>query len=527
MDNTARKTYRAAGSYNLATYYRISVDDGRNAETLSITNQRSLVTSFISKHEDFSSATITEYIDDGISGTNTNREAYKRLITDMEQGAIDCIVVKDLSRIGRNLIDVDDLLMNHLVTLNVRFVAINNGYDSLTSPLSNLELAMVNLANQHYAKDLGHKSITARNVKSKAGEYLGGNTPFGYKKSDTEKNKLVPDKGSADYVRLIFSLACEGTSAIDIAQILNAQGVPSPLMYRKQEKPEMQLKSAVDPDYFFWTHGTVGKLIKNEVYIGSVIANKVKIVEPSSKRTVKRPREEWIVAENVHEPLVSQADFIKARKVLSRTSDQEALKKIFVKKVKCLSCGHVMTWYNKVNPRFKCGTRRVTDHYGCKAHSISQRGLEEILLKTIKSHLEILIDNEEVKMAEAEKTKATSRSLEGKISNEQRAIATLEASITKIFTSLATGKITQEIFVQKKGVINETVERKQGNIQQWQEQLDELTTSHDQSEKAIRELTTLRSMDKLDREMIDLLIDKILIHAEDDVEIIWHGTFEK
>ena len=141
------------------------------------------------------------------------------------------LLVGDLSRIGRNLIDVDDLLMNYLVSLNVRFVAVNNGYDSFSSPLSNLELAIINLANQHYNKDLAVKSVTAKNVKSKRGEYLA-HAPFGYKKSDTERNKLVPDDEAAEYVRLIFSLACEGRRSVEIAQILNAQGIPSPSVYK-------------------------------------------------------------------------------------------------------------------------------------------------------------------------------------------------------------------------------------------------------------------------------------------------------
>ena len=144
---------------------------------------------------------------------------------------MDCIIVKDLSRIGRNLLDVDDLLMNYLVMMNVRFIAINDGYDSLKSPLSNLELAIINLANQHYSRDLAEKSKTAKLIKQKKGEYLA-HAPFGYKKSETIKNKLVPDDEAAGYVKLIFSLAVEGKRTVEIAQILNEQGIPSPSVYK-------------------------------------------------------------------------------------------------------------------------------------------------------------------------------------------------------------------------------------------------------------------------------------------------------
>ena len=182
--------------YVIASYLRISQEDDAKDESNSIRNQREIIKKFVSDQDDFRDTAITDYVDDGISGSHTQREAYKRLIADVGRGAVDCIIVKDLSRIGRNMLDVDDLLMNYLVLLNVRFIAINNGYDSLKHPLSNLELAVINLANQHYNRDLAEKSISAKLTKLKRGEYLAL-APFGYKKSDKEKNKLVPDGEAA------------------------------------------------------------------------------------------------------------------------------------------------------------------------------------------------------------------------------------------------------------------------------------------------------------------------------------------
>ena len=519
-----RNTNSIAG-INLAIYLRISKDDGNNLETQSISNQRDLIRNFVTNHNDFAGANITEYVDDGITGSHTDREAYKRLMNDVENGVIDCIVVKDLSRIGRNLIDVDDLLMNHLVTLNVRFVAINNGYDSFSSPLSNLELAVINLANQHYNRDLAQKSITARNTKSKKGEYLATQAPFGYKKCDKVKNKLVPDDEAAGYVRLIFSLACEGKKTVEIAKILNTQGIPSPSVYKKRNGWSDIWHNVIDPDHCFWTSGVVYKLLKHEVYIGSVVANRFKTTSPSSKRCITRPREEWIVVPNAHEALVSNDDFTQAQLVTVKKRYYDEPGHIFGNKVKCPFCSHAMNRYTKTNPRFKCGTVKVTDHYGCKTHTIQQSGIERVVIPAIKAHANVLLDYEEMKLAQIKKSKATTKSLEAKITAEQKSIEALESQITKIFTSLASGKITQNVFLQKKGNISDTIERKRLGIEESTEQLRNLTEGRIQSENVVAELKQFLVLEKLDGDIVNLLVDKILIHDENDIEIVWCGMF--
>jgi len=512
-------------SFNLAAYLRISKDDSKNLESQSISSQRDLVRNYIANHNDFAGAKVTEYVDDGLTGAHTGREAYRQLMADIESGIIDCIVVKDLSRIGRNLIDVDDLLMNHLVTLNVRFVAINDGYDSFSNPLSNLELAVINLANQHYNRDLAQKSISARNTKSRNGEYLATQAPFGYKKCGKVKNKLVPDGEAAGYVRLIFSLACEGKGTVEIAKTLNAQGVPSPSIYRKRKGLRDTWHNAIDPDHCFWMSGVVYKLLKHEVYVGSVVANRFKVTEPSGKRCITRPREEWIIVPNAHEALVSEDDFRKAQLVTVKKRYHNEPGHIFGNKIKCPACGHAMTRYTKRNPRFKCGTIKATDHYGCKSHNISQSEIEKAVIPAIKAHVAILLDQEEMKLALLKKSKATAKGLEAKIAAEKRAIENMEASITKIFTSFAAGKITQEIFLERKTSVNSTVERKQQQIEKWCEQLHSLTTGRVQSENTVAELKQFQSLEKLNNEIVNLLIDKILVHGEKDIEIMWSGSF--
>ena len=236
-------------------------------------------------------------------------------------------------------------------------------------------------------------------------------------------------------------------------------------------------------------------------------------------------REEWIITPNSHEPLVSEEDFKKAGLVTVKKRYHDEPGHIFGNKVKCPSCGHAMTRYTRTNPRFKCGTIKATDHYGCKAHTIQQSEIERIVIPAIKAHADILLDYEEMKLAQIKKSKATTKSLETKITAEQKSIEALETQITKIFTSLASGKITQEIFLQKKSAINDTIERKRLGIEKSTEQLRSLTEGRIQSENVVAELKQFLALEKLDKDIVNLLIDKILVHDENDIEIVWCGVF--
>lgn len=514
-----------SSKYTIGDYLRISQEDSADIESNSIRNQREMIRQYIAEQDEFRGATVVDYVDDGISGSRNDRKAYQRLLADVGRGEVDCIIVKDLSRIGRNMLEVDDLLMNHLVALNVRFIAINNGYDSFAHPLSNLELAVINLANQHYNRDLAEKSKSAKLVKQKRGEYLA-HAPFGYKKSLTEKNKLVPDEEAAGYVRLIYLLACEGRRTVEIAQILNAQGVPSPSVYKTRNGWKNMWTQVIDPDYCFWTNGVTYNLIKNEVYIGKAVSNKHKVVDIGTGHTKPRPRDEWIVVPNAHEPLVSEADFQKAQLVLSKKKYDGQPEHIFGNKIKCPSCDHAMTRITKQNPRFKCGTAKLTDHYGCQTHSILQSEIEQVVLASIRAFAAHLIDCEQLKLLRLEREKASAGELKAKIQEESKAIQLLESSVTKLFTSFVSGIITKEVFLHKKGIVNETIARKREAVEEMTERAKVLKAGHAAVDSTLSELTPLLTIETLDKETVNLLIAKILVHGEHDIEIVWNGRYE-
>ena len=254
------------------------------------------------------------------------------------------------------------------------------------------------------------------------------------------------------------------------------------------------------------------------------MANKHKVVETGKGRTTRRPKEEWIVVPNSHEPLVTEEDFAKAQLVLPRQR-YDSPELVFGKKIRCPFCGHAMTYTSVKNPRYKCPTIKMTDHYGCKDTRILHSVIEKAVLDSIKEYIGVVLDNEEIKLERILKSKLSVKGLENKITTENKAIEMLEASVTKIFTSFASGKMTKEAFLHKKEVINDTIERKRSSVEKMSDQLRELTLGRVETETAIEELDKLRNLESLNREIVALLIDRILVHGEETIEIIWNGEF--
>lgn len=507
--------------YVIGSYNRISLQDDSKDESNSIVNQRTMIQNYIAANVEFANAQIVDYVDDGISGSHTDREAYQRLMADVERGAVHCIIVKDLSRIGRNLIDVGDLLMNYLVVHGIRFIAINNNYDSLKNPLSNLELAVINLANQQYNRDLAQKSVTSKLVKMKRGEYLSCWALFGYKKSETERNKIIIDEESAQYVRLIFSLATDGNNLSQIARIINAQGIPTPSEYKKKNGIIGGWKMA-DPNYSFWYNALVGRILNDIRYTGVAVSNMMQVKHPGTNRCLLRPKEEWIIVPDSHEPIVTKAEYDKAHESLRKEKLSDVpIDHIFYGKVKCPMCRHTLRRSSPRNPYFKCNTRHFTDHYDCPDCSISQVAIEKVVLESIKVHVATLIDREDLKLAAVQRIGTSKAEVESRIKSERRAIRVLEESITKNITALVSGKISQDGFLSKKEIINQTIAQKNAELSRLHEQLEAISIGKEAIEERLSELRPLLTIEKLDRELVDLLIEKILVHGENDIELVW------
>lgn len=285
--------------YIAALYMRLSKDDEQTGRS-GIDSQRLLLREYAEK-ENFE--IYDEYVDDGYSGTSYNRPAFKRMIEDIERGNVNSVIVKDMSRLGRDYISTGNLTEVYFPDKFVRLIAINDGYDSDRGYDDMAPFRHV--MNEMYARDISRKIRSALYAKMRSGQYIGSFAPYGYKKNDTNKNLLVPDENAARVVTLIFELRSRGISTKDIAERLNEKNIPVPLDYRNKSKSgKMRL----------WTQSGICKILRNQVYIGHTVQGKSRKASIKALKSRSIKREEWIIVKNTHEPIVSEEVFYKVNK---------------------------------------------------------------------------------------------------------------------------------------------------------------------------------------------------------------------
>lgn len=347
--------------FQTAVYIRLSKEDGDKEESDSVGNQRRLLTEYVAKKEDL--ILYDTYIDDGFSGTNFRRPSFQRMIEDIESGKVNCVIVKDLSRFGRDYIETGRYLERVFPDLGVRFISISDGIDSLKQVYDML-LPIKNIFNEQYARDISKKVQTAVKTKQKAGEFIGSFTSYGYKKSPTDKNKLIIDEYAANVVRRIFSMYIQGYGKQRIAMILNSEGILCPSEYKKinglnYNNPK-RLKSTT-----YWSYTTINSILNKEIYIGNMVqGTRYQRMRGKQKKV---PKNQWIIVKNTHEPIIDMETWNKVQLLLKRRTrklDLETNKNIFAGFLKCGDCGRSMTkmiYKNKDGTRvfdFYCGTYR-------------------------------------------------------------------------------------------------------------------------------------------------------------------------
>ena len=301
----------------VAIYLRISSEDGDlkdtgKAESESISNQRGLLLNFISSHSEFSGWEISEFCDDGWSGKNFERPDFLRMMEQVKQGQIDCVLVKDLSRFGRDYLVVGNYISRVFPFLGVRFIAVNDGFDSSRpQDIDSLDTSFKTLIYDLYSRELSGKVKNAKRMRAEKGLFLSPFAPYGYVKAPEDKNRLVIDNGAADIVRKIFSLTIDGVRPSEIAAMFNRDGVPTPMLYKRAAGCSRDRWPSIHEENF-WTQRTIIKILRDERYIGKCVYGKRERDMVGNWHTVKRSKADWIVVDRTHEGIVSKNEFQKA-----------------------------------------------------------------------------------------------------------------------------------------------------------------------------------------------------------------------
>ena len=529
MNNTNKMIYRT-GIYLRLSQGDEDIDGMEKQESNSISNQKLLLEKYVSERADLKLVDI--FIDDGYSGSNFERPEFKRMMQAIEDGNLDCVIVKDLSRLARERIGADELILKTFKKYGVRFIAVTDHYDSLTANRSETQtiIPFKNLMNDHYNQDISMKVRSSQQAKRANGEFIGSFAPYGYKKSKTDKNKLVPDEYAAGIVRDIFAKKLGGMSALAISNYLNANGVLAPLEYKMKlgEKYTTSFKGAGEAK---WSAKAVLRILKNDVYIGNLSQGKSTKISYKVKKEIKVPQSEWIVVPNAHEAVVSRQDFdavqmLLTRDTKSKNGGSEAY--TYAGFLYCGDCGMSMvrrdTRYKgvaKVN--YICSNYNRNGKVKCSRHKISEEALNEIVLGELQSYIGSMCNYEKV----LEHLESLDLNYDTAVAHDKE-IAKLREELTKysalkssLYQDLKDGLINKEQFARYREQFSQKEQELQHAIEEQEKIIKKV---YDNGIAVTKDLERYRDgivFDKVDRLLLVTFIDRILVYENNTVEIIF------
>lgn len=515
-------------NYQVGAYLRLSRDDERDGESLSIENQRSIVTDYITKK---GWVLVDTYIDDGLTGTNFDRPQFQRMIDDVRNGRINCVVVKDLSRFGRNYIQIGEYTDYLFPTLGCRFIAINDGIDTLEK--ENELMPFKNLVNEWYSRDQSKKVKSAKVARAKNGFFMGAYAPYGYIKNEDKKPPLLIDEYAAPIVRRIFEMRATGMGYRTIATKLNDEKIVPPREYYYNSigkpNPKKGLRS--------WSDVVVREILKNEAYIGNIVQMRKGTISYKNKTQVNRPQEEWVRAEGTHEPIISIELWETARKLGDRgtvgKSNKDGEISLFSGLLKCGDCGRSMKFVRDSNTR-KDGHRNNHHAYICcgysqggKAICSPHRTLESIfsdlILGDIREKAQMISLDQDAVIAEIKRKKQADttteqKAMEKKLQSLRHRLSELERLISKLYEEMVLGDIPREMVLDMMDKYKNEQHEKQTLAAQIAEQL----THSQEVEHDIREWVSLiqgsKDIERLDRELLIKLVEKIVVGQKSMVD---------
>nr|WP_312579622.1 recombinase family protein [Sedimentibacter sp.] len=507
-------------TYMTALYMRLSKDDDGVSESSSITTQRKMLKAYAKENN---LIIYDEYIDDGYSGTNFERPAFKRLIQDIENKNVNMVITKDLSRLGREYISTGQFTEIYFPEHGVRYVAINDGYDSESK--YNDIVPFKNVINEMYARDTSKKIRSAFETKMKEGNFIGNFAPYGYKKDPLNKNHLIVDEEAASIVKKMFQMAEMGHKPVDIARYLNENNIMTPAMYRCSTRPHLNVDSYSKRKE--WIPVTVSKMLKNIVYLGHTAQGKTNKVSFKSNITISNPKEDWIIVKNTHEPIISQEtyDIVRQRSIARTNKRKSNFQNVFSGIAKCADCGRNMsttgTRKKGAVANLVCGGYKLYGSKECSNHFIDYETLYDIVLHELQK--QICLTEEEKKSILEELQDEIDLNEDTNIKQNRKMLAELEAKnrdIDNIIQRLYEDNLSEKINDMRFGKLLNTYETQQQSILRQIAELKKLDKSKESSQKdayikffnLIQNITEIK---KLTSELLYKLIDHIEIGQGD------------
>jgi DNA invertase Pin-like site-specific DNA recombinase len=513
--------------YLAGLYLRLSKDDERAGESVSIENQRLLLRKYA---DDKGIDIYQEYIDDGWSGTTLNRPAFQRMLRDAEDKVINMIIVKDLSRAGRNYIEVGRLTEETLPRLGCRFVALNDSVDSIMG--ENDMMVYRNLFNEFLSKDTSKKVRAVKQACMRQGKFMGSVAPLGYKKDPLNKHHLIIDEETAPIVHRIFALRCQSMGHFAITGMLNAERVPSPraIYYRRagRENPNR--------DNGLWNKMSVGMVLSNECYIGNLVQGKRGTISYKNHRLVAKDEEQWVRVENTHEPLVSREDWDTVRALdnpqFKPRKDSDGKINLFSGILKCADCGFNLRTHLSCKPRkaggecrkmsYICGNYARSGKAACTAHMISESVLCELVLTEIRAHASLIeFDEQRVVNTILNSKSRESRSLETlhrqELKLSEGRMAELDNIIRMLYQDRVNGHITEVMFKNMMTNYEREREAKENAVSELRAKIGVCDQDACNVSAWIKAIRKYAGLEKLTRAVLMELIDRIEVFQSEKI----------
>ena len=512
--------------YNAGIYVRLSQEDMRAGESLSIEHQKLILTKYV-REQGWN--LVDTYVDDGFSGTDFNRPSVQRLLSDAQTGRINLIICKDLSRFGRNYIEVGQYIDYIFPLHNIRFIALNDNVDTANRDSNAMEMMpVINLFNEWHASSTSKKIKAVNLANAKAGKYTCANAAYGYTKADDEKHTPIIDPEAAEVVRRIFKLRSQGMSPRAIGDQLNAENIPIPSDYRCQKKGIVNTKYT----RHLWTQVQIRQILDNPIYLGKLAMMRVTSVSYKNHKKVRKDPSEWVVTEDTHEAIISQELWDKVREAEKAVShgkrDGKGVTQPLSGMLFCPDCGYKMKAAGRKRTLksgelirecyYNCSSYVLHGKELCSTHYISQKQIEAVIIADIRSMAELVVKDEQTARAAflSKKEQQTSRQSKAdikKLNDSKHRLAELENLMQSVYEDKVMGKITEHICVSFLEKYEAEQQELRAVIADLEERLSAEKQDREDVEEFIRRLKKYVDVQTLTRELGLELIEYVTVGA--------------
>ena len=522
-------------TFKVAIYLRLSKEDddlscssGAKSESNSISNQRKLIYDFLKSHTELE--LYDEYKDDGKSGSNFDRAEFQRMMKDIEAGKVNCVIVKDQSRFGRDYIDVGKYKEKIFPKLGVRFITINEGYDSLSATSSDdLAFTINSFVYDFYIRDISTKIRTNLTAKKQNGEYAGAFVAYGYVKDSDDKSKLVVDPFAADVVRDIFRWKIEGLSPQNIAVRLNELGIPSPAEYKRLSgsnyKTSFQTSSKA-----IWSHVSVRRILKNEIYLGVMIQGKRTTPNYKTKTVVTKAESEWLRVEGTHEAIISARDFELVQELLRDDTHCRAgdvTVPVYAGRIYCGDCGaaavrKTVSYAGRHYVYYVCNANKH-DITVCSRHSIREDVLDRVIYQTVRHQIDLLLDVDKAlrQFENLSWEKHKLKQLDASIEIQEEVVRKNNTLRLGIYEDLRAGLLDRSEYESLKKELAERIAEATAAIEKLNKEKREILDGVSKQQSWIEQFRQYENVTELTRPMVIHLIERINIFEDSHIEIVF------